>query len=214
MNWLDKARLILADDHRIVREGLKLILGSLSDVEIIDEASNGDELLIKAIEGKPDLIISDLKMPGVSILESAKSLKYANTSTKIIVLTAYDDSEDIYKAIDAGIDGYIMKDTVPQEIISTVEMVLKGYSLYQPKLNRESSESKNDQEFNFTHREREIFQLIVDNFSNKEIAEKLFITEATVKTHVSSILRKTGQPNRSQAVLYAIKNGVLKVSVH
>jgi DNA-binding NarL/FixJ family response regulator len=206
---------ILADDHQIVKDGLKLILKSTSQFNIIGDVANGDDLLEAACLNKPDLIISDLKMPGVSIIDSCIKIKSVTPDTKIIVLTAFDDSEDIYLALDRGIDGYIMKDTLPEQIINTINMVLMGYSCFQPKVDRirPAKEEKKEIEsvLSFTEREKEIFQLIVENLSNQEIANALFISEATVKTHVSSILRKTGQSNRSQAVLYALKEGLVTI---
>lgn len=207
---MPNVRLLLADDHRIVREGLRMILESSPRFEIVDEASNGDELVQKALLARPDLIVSDLKMPGPSVIDSCKKLKEQMPEVKVMILTAFDESEDIFRALDSGIDGYIMKDTLPEQIISTMEMVLMGYSCFQPKLKRAKKEEAED--LALTEKEQEIFQLIVQNLSNQEIAQKLYISEATVKTHVSSILRKTGQPNRSQAVLYALKKGYVQVS--
>ncbi|MDE5414608.1 response regulator [Alkalihalobacterium chitinilyticum] len=208
-------KILLADDHQIVRDGLKLIIGSHGDYTIVGEASNGDELLTKAIDLQPDLVLSDLKMPGRSIIDHCPAIKENNPNVKVMVLTAYDDSEDIYNAIDAEVDGYIMKDTPPEQILNTIQMVLMGITCFQPKVNAKRALDHKDTKniLNLTQREKEIFHSIVDNLSNQEIAAKLFISEATVKTHVSSILRKTGQPNRSQAVLYAIKHNLLEVQL-
>ncbi|MGG0810036.1 response regulator transcription factor [Brevibacillus laterosporus] len=206
---LEKIKVLLADDHRIVREGVKMILQMAGKFELIGEAADGDELYGKALELKPDLIISDLKMPGQNVIRSGKLLKEQLPTIKILILTAFDDSEDIFQALDGGIDGYIMKDTMPEQILHTIDMILMGYSCFQPKLERKKSTQTT--QLQLTEREREIFELIVDNLSNHEIAEKLYISEATVKTHVSSILRKMGQPNRSQAVLYALKQGLVKM---
>ncbi|WP_100371626.1 response regulator [Bacillus sp. FJAT-45037] len=207
--------LIIADDHQIVRDGLKLIIESHGDYNIIAEASNGDELLSMTLELNPDLVLSDLKMPGNSIITNCPIMKENNPNVKVMVLTAYDDSEDIYNALDAEVDGYIMKDTPPEQILTTIQMVLMGISCFQPKVNARKNHEKQEEknELNLTQREKEIFNNIVDNLSNQEIAEKLFISKATVKTHVSSILRKTGQPNRSQAVLYAIKQNLVNVQM-
>ncbi|QDS36465.1 response regulator transcription factor [Brevibacillus brevis] len=205
---MDKVRLLLVDDHRIVREGLKMILDSSPRYTVIDEASDGDELVTKALALKPDLIVSDLKMPGASVIDSCKMLKEQLPDIKLLILTAYDESEDVFRALESNIDGYIMKDTVPEQILHTMDMVMMGYSCFQSKLQRKK---KDENDIAFTEREQEIFQLIVENLSNQEIAGQLYISEATVKTHVSSILRKTGQPNRSQAVLYALKKGFVKV---
>lgn len=205
---MSKVRVLLADDHRIVKEGLKMILESSPRYQVTAEADNGDELMHIALSSKPDLIISDLKMPGTSIIDQCKMLKEHLPELKVMILTAYDESEDIFRALDADVDGYIMKDTLPEQIISTMEMVMMGYSCFQPKISRKKNE---ENDLILTDREQEIFQLIVENYSNQEISQKLFISEATVKTHVSSILRKTGQSNRSQAVLYALKKGYVRV---
>ncbi|SES07678.1 response regulator [Salipaludibacillus aurantiacus] len=208
--------IILADDHQIVRDGLKMIVEAAQDLTVVEEASDGDELLDKAIELKPDLILSDLKMPGQSIIESSPRIITASPHTKIIVLTAYDNSEDIYNAMDAGVDGYIMKDTPPDKIMATIQMVIEGFSCFQPKVSRQhpgtAKESEKDK-LQLTPREEEVFRCIVNNLSNHEISQELFISETTVKTHVSSILRKTGQPNRSQAVVYALKNRLIDIPV-
>ncbi|WP_395940560.1 response regulator [Bacillus salinus] len=206
-------RLVLADDHQIVRDGLKLILSSTNDYEIVGEASNGKELVKLVHETKPDIVLSDLKMPGPSVIESCINLKATFPDLKIVVLTAFDESEDIYRAVDVGIDGYLMKDTDPKQILNTLNMIMLGYSLFQPKIDRQRKQHATiADDLHMTERELEVFELIIDNLSNAEIAEKLFISEATVKTHVSSILRKTGQPNRSQAVLFALKKGYVKAN--
>lgn len=207
-------KVVIADDHQIVREALKMIISSDESYSIIGEAANGNEVMEVAKKCLPDLIISDLKMPGVSIISLCQQLKKEIPGVKIIILTAYDDSEDIYNALNEEIDGYIMKDTPPEQILQTIEMVLLGYSCFQPKVNPKQMQSlKEKSHLHFTERESEVFSCIVDNLSNSEIADKLFISEATVKTHVSSILRKTGQPNRSQAVIYALKNNLIEMSV-
>lgn len=205
---MDSVNLLLADDHRIVREGLKMILESSPRYTVVGEASDGDELVSKALAVKPDLIVSDLKMPGPSIIDSCKQLKDQLPEVKVLILTAFDESEDVFRALESNVDGYIMKDTVPEQILHTMDMVMMGYSCFQSKLQRKRKE---ESDISFTDREQEVFELIVDNLSNQEIAQRLYISEATVKTHVSSILRKTGQPNRSQAVLYALKKGLVKV---
>jgi DNA-binding NarL/FixJ family response regulator len=143
------------------------------------------------------------------IIDSCEQIKERLPDVKIVILTAFDESEDKFRALESGIDGYIMKDTLPEHILGAMEMVAMGYSCFQPKLDRKKQEA--EERLMLTDREQEIFQLIVENCSNQEIAQRLYISEATVKTHVSSILRKTGQPNRSQAVLYALKKGFVQV---
>jgi DNA-binding NarL/FixJ family response regulator len=205
-------KVMIADDHTIVREALKMIIDSNDFYTIVGEASNGNELIKVAISCQPEMIISDLKMPGESIISQCQTLKKEIPNVKIIILTAYDDSNDIYDALNEEIDGYIMKDTPPEQILQTIEMVKLGYSCFQPKVNIKQVKNQKDKfGFNFTEREQEVFGCIVENLSNTEIAKKLFISEATVKTHISSILRKTGQPNRSQAVLHVMKNKLVEI---
>jgi DNA-binding NarL/FixJ family response regulator len=205
-------KVMIADDHQIVREAMKMIINSNDLYTIVGEASNGSELMSTAKQCQPDLIISDLKMPGESIIKQCQSIKKEIQNVKIIVLTAYDDSVDIYDALSEEIDGYIMKDTPPDQILQTMQMVMMGYSCFQPKIHLKQKQSPiAGSSLNFTERENEVFDCIVENLSNTEIANKLFISEATVKTHVSSILRKTGQPNRSQAVLHALKHELVEI---
>lgn len=208
-------KVVIADDFQIIRDGLKIILESCNDFTIVGEAADGIEVLSVVDERVPDLLISDLMMPGPSIIESCTLIKEKHPDLKIIVLTAFDESEDIYNAVDVGIDGYIMKDTKPEQMLKILDTVMNGYSIFQPKVNiRENQEKEkrkvNNKMFDFTEREAQVFELVIENLSNVEIAEKLFISEATVKTHVSNILKKTGQPNRSQAVIYALKAGYIE----
>jgi DNA-binding NarL/FixJ family response regulator len=205
-------KVMIVDDHQIVREAIKMILNGTDLYEIVGEAANGSELMDVATNCMPELIISDLKMPGESIISQCQKLKREIPNVKIIVLTAYDESKDIYDALNEEIDGYIMKDTPPEQILQTVQMVMLGYSCFQPKVNVKQMQSEpNHSSLNLTDRENEVFHCIVGNLSNTEIADRLFISEATVKTHVSSILRKTGQPNRSQAVLHVLKNRLIEI---
>lgn len=205
-------KVMIADDHQIVREALKMIISSDELYNIVGEASNGNELMETVAQCQPDLIISDLKMPGESIIWQCQLIKKEIPDVKIIVLTAYDDSKDIYDAMNEEIDGYIMKDTPPDQILQTIQMVMLGYSCFQPKVHvKQMHSQKEKSSLNLTDREKEVFDCIVENLSNTEIAKKLYISEATVKTHVSSILRKTGQPNRSQAVLHVLKHELMEV---
>ncbi len=203
-----QTRIVLADDHLIIREGLKLILEVNSAFTIVGEVADGDSLMNVVTELKPDLLITDMKMPGASILDIAKKLKEQQKELKILIFTAYDEVSDLYRALEVGIDGFIKKDTHPQQILSAIDMVLQGYTCFQSRMDLSK---KNENQVRLTDREREIFQLIIDNLSNHEISNRLCISEATVKTHVSSILRKTGQPNRSQAVLYALREGLIPI---
>lgn len=206
---MKQSKVLIADDHVIIRQGLKMILESAESVKVVGEVESGDALSEAVRELEPDLIISDLKMPGTSIIDQCKALKSVHKHLKIMIFTAFEDVSDLYRALEVGIDGYIKKDTHPQQIINAIEMILQGYTCFQSRIDLGQ---KNSNYIRLTEREREIFQLIINNLSNQEIARELCISEATVKTHVSSILRKTGQPNRSQAVLYAIREGIVPMT--
>lgn len=128
-------KVVIADDHCIVREGLHILLNSCGSYAVTGEATNGNEAISQSLALVPDLLLTDLKMPGTSIIEGAKTLKIRYPQMKIIILTAVDESEDIYRAFKAGIDGYLMKDTSPEVILSTIEDVMKGASIFQSKEN-------------------------------------------------------------------------------
>ncbi len=202
---------MLVDDHSVVREGLKLILEMTGKYRVVGECGTSDELLRSSPKESPDLMISDLKMPGTPILEKLPLYKEMNPKTKVIIFTAYEEEEEIQQALALGVDGFLKKDTPPEEILHTVGTVMMGYACFKPRL-FSTKKREDDLSRILTEREMEIFQCIVMNESNVAIAEKLYISEATVKTHISSILRKLGQPNRSQAVLYAVKEGLIKVN--
>jgi DNA-binding NarL/FixJ family response regulator len=201
------SRILIADDHQIVKDGIRMILESVEFIQEIEEANDGDEMLRKALEFQPDLILSDLKMPGMSVLESTTVIKEKYPQTKIVVLTAYDDHGDIYRAMQNEVDGYLMKDTPPAQIIETIQEVLSGATHFQPNV---SNLKENPQTLiKLTPREKEVYRHLAENLSNQEIADKLLVSETTVKSHVSQILRKTGQPNRSQAVQFGMKHNLL-----
>ncbi|TVP87020.1 MAG: DNA-binding response regulator [Alkalicoccus sp.] len=200
-------RILLADDHQIIRDGLRIIFQTIDSMEIIDEAENGDELLEKALRMKPDLILSDLKMPGISIVDSTLKIKAASPETRIIVLTAYDDHGDIYRAMKNNIDGYIMKDTPPEQVMEAIRTVMNGEVYYQQDVKKQLEDAL--EAVRLTPREQEVFACMGEELSNQEIADRLHVSETTVKSHVSQILRKTSQPNRTQAVLYGVDHGLL-----
>jgi DNA-binding NarL/FixJ family response regulator len=210
---MDTIKLLIADDHKIVRDGLRAIFECEDHFEIIGEVGNGRDLVAKSLELLPDVVITDLKMPLMSGMEAARMIKGQKPSIRIVILTAYDERNDVQQAIEAGVDGYMLKDTLPDELIKAVELVHKGYTCIFPSDARESPVLhqkwfQGAVEEELTEREMEVYWLIAQNFSNQEIARKLYISEATVKSHVSKILRKTGQPNRAQAVVYGLSRGI------
>lgn len=201
------SRLLLADDHVIIREGLKKVIGNSSSLEVIGEAEDGYVLKEAVQTLQPDLLICEWKIPGPSIFEQSEELKNICPKMKIIIFTSFEDPNVLQRAMETGIEGYITKDSHPEQVLNAIGMVLKGYTCYPSRIHHKKNSSK----IQFTEREWEVFQLIIDNLSNHEISHRLCISKATVKTHVSSILRKTGQPNRSQAVLYAVREGLVPI---
>ncbi len=202
-------KVLLIDDHPLVRKGLASVLSLEKDIEIVGEAGNMNDAL-KAIEMyNPDLALVDIRLGneyGLDIIEKSKS---KNASCKFIVLTSSGSDGDFKRAEEAGALGYILKEALPEELLFAVRLVSRGRRYYDPcimeLLMKESS--KNDQDSNLTAREKEVLRALGEGLSNRDIAEKLYITEYTVKKHVSQILSKLELADRTQAALYAHSKG-------
>lgn len=204
-NAIVEVRIVLADDHIVIREGLKMIIESHQMYRVVGETEDRDKLERLVAQSKPQLVISDLRLPCGSIMDTSRTLKERYPHLKWMIFTGNEDSSNLYRALEVGIEAYVKKQTHPKQILNAIQMVLAGYTCYHSRL---ELGQRDEDTLRLTEREREIFQLIIDNLTNIEISQRLCISEATVKTHVSSILRKTGQPNRSQAVLYALREGL------
>jgi len=202
-------KVLLIDDHPLVRKGLASVLSLEKDIEIVGEASNMNDAL-KAIEVyNPDLALVDIRLGNEYGLDIIKKSKNKNVSCKFIVLTSSSSDDDFKRAEEAGALGYILKEALPEELLLAVRLVSKGRKYYDPGimelLMKESS--KNDQDSYLTAREKEVLRALGEGLSNKDIAEKLYITEYTVKKHVSQILSKLELADRTQAALYAHSKG-------
>lgn len=208
-----KIKLLLADDHLMVRKGLRLFLQTQTDIEIVGEAATGKEAVDLAEELHPDVILMDLIMPEMDGIQATKSIKKQLPKTKIIILTSFSDQEHVLPAIRAGAEGYQLKDIDPDELIFTIRSAYKGYRHLHPQATNqilshmnETSEAEGEPSLEMlTPREKDVLREITTGKSNKEIAATLYITEKTVKTHVSSILSKLGLHDRTQAALLAIR---------
>lgn len=212
---LDKISVILADDHVLVRKGLRKILEMERDIEVVDEASDGYEAIEKVKQKSPDVLLLDINMPRLNGVEVTKILNEECLDTNIVILTIYDDREYLFELIKLGIKGYILKDIEPEGLIAAVRSASRSETYIQPSLsgaiineyNRITQPSSKD---NFrkplTAREIEVVSLITEGMSNYEIAAKLGISEKTVKNHVSNILRKLNLTDRTQVAIFAIKN--------
>lgn len=212
-----KIKVLIADDHHVVRRGLLFFLKTQRDIEVIGEAKNGKEAVELVTELKPDVVLMDLSMPEMDGVMATKAIREMNESVKIIILTSYADQDHVIPAIRAGASGYQLKDIEPDELVETIRDVLKGESKLHPKVTSHvmthltlGANQKTSKISDLTKREKEVLNELAKGKSNKEIASSLFITEKTVKTHVSNILAKLQLSDRTQAALYAVKNGYIE----
>ncbi|UPM54072.1 response regulator [Gottfriedia acidiceleris] len=212
-------KILIADDHHVVRRGLIFFLNTQDDIEVIGEASNGEEALSLVKQLRPDIVIMDLAMPVLDGIEATKRIKIEGLAVKVMILTSFYDQDHILPAIEAGAAGYYLKDSDPDELVSAIRKIHDGEKQFHSKVTTQlvsaltgKIETKNDDSFQdkLTKREMDVLKEITRGKSNKEIAASLFITEKTVKTHVSNILAKTQLQDRTQLALYAVRNGILK----
>ncbi|MEH7336515.1 response regulator transcription factor [Neobacillus drentensis] len=212
-------RILIADDHHVVRRGLVFFLKTQENIEIIGEAKNGKEAVELADTLLPDVVLMDLVMPVMDGIEATRKIKEMHPDMNIMILTSFSDQNHVIPAIEAGASGYQLKDIEPDELVKAIRQLMKGENQLHPKatthlLTQFSSRNNEDKKplEDLTRRELEVLKEIASGKSNKEIAASLFITEKTVKTHVSSILAKLELTDRTQAALYAVRNGVIKNS--
>lgn len=202
---------LIVDDHEMVRLGISTYLGVQDDIHVVDQAVNGKEGIEKALALRPDAILMDLVMPEMDGIEATKTILKAWPEAKIIILTSFIDDEKVYPAIEAGAASYILKTSTAEEIANTIRKTAQGQSVLEPEvtnkmMNRLTHPAEPKLYEDLTNREREVLGLIAKGRSNQEIADELFITLKTVKTHVSNILAKLQVDDRTQAAIYAIKN--------
>ena len=208
--------LIIADDHPIVRRGLVFFLKTQPDINVAGEASNGNEVVQLAENLQPDVILMDLLMPGINGIEATKKIKTAYPHIRIIILTSFSDQDQVIPAIEAGADGYQLKDVEPDILVQAIREVASGGKSLHPKatdqiVSQFTKKRKEDTKIDeLTTREKEVLVEIANGKSNKEIAASLFITEKTVKTHVSNILAKLELSDRTQAALFAVRMGLVQ----
>jgi DNA-binding NarL/FixJ family response regulator len=210
-------KLVIADDHHVVRRGLIFFLNTQQDIEVIGEASNGEEALQLIKELHPDIVMMDLSMPKLNGIEATEQIKNEGLPVKVMILTSFYDQDHILPAIQAGAAGYYVKDSDPDELVTAIRKIYDGEKQFHSKITTQlvsaltnKSESKSEETIHdkLTKREMDVLKEITRGKSNKEIASSLFITEKTAKTHVSNILAKLQLQDRTQLALYAIRNGI------
>jgi two-component system, NarL family, response regulator LiaR len=208
-------RVLIADDHAVVRQGLRTFLELQDDIEVVADVADGEAALRAAEEHEPDVVLMDLVMPGMGGVEAIRGLREARPEARVLVLTSFLDDEKLFPAVRAGAAGYLLKDVEPAELVRAIRTVDDGEALLHPavaaRLMEEFAETERPAaEEALTAREREVLQLIARGLPNKLIARDLEIAEKTVKTHVSSILSKLGLTDRTQAALYAVRRGMVE----
>ncbi|HFR3274652.1 TPA: response regulator [Streptococcus suis] len=208
---MNTIRVMLVDDHEMVRLGLKSYLNLQPDVEVVAEASDGEEGLAKALEVKPDVVVMDLVMPKMTGVEATLALLKEWPQAQIVILTSYLDNEKIYPVLEAGVRGYMLKTSSADEILAAIRKVALGEYAIETEVEKKVEHHKRhpDLHDDLTAREREILTLLAKGYDNQRIADESFISLKTVKTHVSNILSKLAVSDRTQAVVYAFQHGLV-----
>lgn len=211
-----KIRILIVDDHAVVRKGLSILIQTEPDMEVIGEAADGGEAVVKAQALNPDVILLDLVMPRKDGIYAINEIKKSNLASRILVLTSFAEDELLFPAVKAGALGYLLKDCTPQDLIQAIRDVYNGQSSLHPTIARkllnelQQKPQTNLTEDPLTEREMEILGLVAQGHSNQDIADLLVLSERTVRTHMSNILSKLHLANRTQAALYALRRGLVK----
>ncbi|MGW2687232.1 response regulator transcription factor [Streptomyces sp. NPDC001414] len=213
------ARVVVADDQTVVREGIVMLLGLLSGVEVVGAAGDGEEAVRLVAELAPDVVLMDLRMPRCDGVEATRRIRSEYPGTQVVVLTTFADDESLFPALKAGARGYLTKDAGGDEIVRAVHSVLSGDAGLSPSIQRRLLERLSQPEpavvateapDGLTARETEVLVLIAEGLSNQEIARRLHVSTATVKTHINNLFAKTGLKDRAQAVRYAYGKGLVR----
>ncbi|THA66711.1 response regulator transcription factor [Streptomyces sp. A0642] len=205
-------RVLLVDDHQVVRRGLRTFLEIQDDIEVVGEAADGTEGVARAEELRPDVVLMDIKMPGTDGIEALRRLRELENPAKVLIVTSFTEQRTVVPALRAGASGYVYKDVDPDALAGAIRSVHAGHVLLQPEvagalLAQDDPGTGTGRGSTLTEREREVLGLIADGRSNREIARALVLSEKTVKTHVSNILMKLDLSDRTQAALWAVRHG-------
>jgi two-component system NarL family response regulator len=202
-----KIKVLIVDDHPVVREGLAAVIASQADMEVVATAGDGAEAVATFARTRPDVTLMDLRMPGLGGPEAIAAIRAATSGAAVIVLTTYDGDEDVYRAMAAGARGYLLKGTFPDGIREAIRSVHAGKTLLPPELAARLAERAAGP--SLTAREIEVLRLVARGLSNREIGAALFVSEETIKNHVKHIFAKLGVSDRTEAVLLALQRGIL-----
>lgn len=207
-------RVMIVDDHPVTRDGLRAALGTAEDVEIVGEASSGEEAVKVVTEVEPDVVFMDVRMPGMNGIEATKAIRQGNPDTRVILFTVDESRASIAEAIQAGVSGYLLKDVGVDELVNAARLALEGKAVIHPTLTQAFIEEvrlvDRKPEAPLSRREIEILQRVAYGATTKEVADKLGISPHTVKTHLERIFEKLGANDRAQAVAIAIRQGLVE----
>jgi DNA-binding NarL/FixJ family response regulator len=203
-------RLLIADDHPLVRSALTQLLGEVADIDVVATAANGREAVSAALELSPDVVLMDLEMPELNGIEATRALGAAGCSSRVVILTTFSDRDRILSALDAGALGYLLKDADPDEIVRGVRAAAQGDAPIAPRAAREMLTARTQLRGNggLSVRETEVLGLVAEGLPNKLIARRLEISEKTVKAHLTNVFARIGVTDRTQAALWARRNGI------
>jgi len=214
-----KIRVVIADDHAVVREGIKMILGREPDIEVVGEAGNGREALDLVAKTKPHVVVMDISMPEMGGVEATRRVKEAHPKVNVLALTMHEDESYVFQLLKAGASGYVLKRGAAQDLVQAIRSAARGEAFLYPSVARSvladylKRVEAGEERYRFdglTDREREILALIAEGLSNQEIAQKLYISIKTVQTHRTHIMEKLDLHNRAQLVRYAIRKGLIE----
>ncbi len=216
---MEKIRVLIADDHTLVRDGIRALLALVADIKVVGEAANGKEALEKTKELAPDVVLMDLAMPIMSGLEATRRIRKKFPGTKVLALTQYEDREYIVPTIEAGARGFISKTAAFSELASAIQSVHQGKSFLSPvaaaavveEYQQKASEGERDPYQYLTDREREMLKLVAEGYTAREIADMLVITLRTVETHKTNLMNKLDIHNKADLIRFAIRKGIITV---
>jgi two-component system response regulator NreC len=217
-----KIRILITDDHTLFRQGIKTLLGAESDLDIVGEAANGAEAVEKVTELRPDMVLMDIGMPGLSSFEATRQIKKARPDTKVLFLTMYDDEDYLVQCMEVGASGYVLKDSPAQQLLAAIRDVYRGGSYLSPRMlsqlvddfrSRIKTAHRQPRFATLTAREKEILKLLAEGESVKEIAAGLNLSVKTVEAHKFNLMRKLDIHNKAHLVQYAIQKKIIKIPV-
>lgn len=211
---MGKLKVLIVDDHGVVRTGLRSLLEDQDDIEIVGEAASGEEAIAKVKQLNPDLVLMDIAMPGIGGIEATRQIKAEHENIRILILTMHDDEEFAFPLIRAGASGFAVKQAEPKELLSAIRTVGAGGAFFSPELTRSllkayfTPETERDKYSILTPREKEVFGLVVAGFKNRDIAQKLFLSVRTVEKHRQSAMQKLDLSGQDALMMYAIRKGL------